>query len=54
MRKTLFVLALLASALSIPLTAHADTMYQITFDFPANPPTIPSINTTLDFAPPPT
>jgi hypothetical protein len=34
MRKTLFVLALLASALSIPLTAHADTIDQFTFNFP--------------------
>lgn len=34
MRKTLFVLALLASALSIPLTSHADTIDQFTFNFP--------------------
>ncbi|MBB5338608.1 PEP-CTERM sorting domain-containing protein [Tunturiibacter gelidoferens] len=34
MRKTLFALALLASALSIPLTAHADTIDQLSFDFP--------------------
>ncbi|WP_353068842.1 hypothetical protein RBB75_17720 [Tunturibacter empetritectus] len=52
MHKTLFVLALLASALSIPPTAHADTMYQITFDFPS-PPGVRGGITTLDFAPTP-
>jgi hypothetical protein len=33
MRKTLFAFAILASALSIPLTAHADTIDQLTFNF---------------------
>jgi len=33
MRKTLFALALFASALSIPLNAHADAIDQLTFNF---------------------
>jgi len=33
MRKTLFALALFASALSIPLAAHADAIDQLTFNF---------------------
>jgi hypothetical protein len=47
MRKALFILALLASALSLPLTAHADTIDDFvltgngttaTFSLPASPP----------------
>jgi hypothetical protein len=36
MSKAFFTLALLASALTLPLTAHADPMDLFTFNFPAN------------------
>jgi hypothetical protein len=47
MRKTLFTLALIASALSIPLTAHADAIDQFTFSF-ATPPGFLPANLVID------
>jgi PEP-CTERM motif len=54
MSKTLFALAILASALSIPLTAHADTVDQFTFSF-VTPPGYLSANLVIDLpaSPPP-
>ena len=54
MRKTLFALAFLASAISIPLTAHADAIDQITFNF-STPPFIFPANLVIDLpaSPPP-
>jgi hypothetical protein len=53
MRKTLFALALFASALSIPLTAHADAIDQLTFNF-TKPGFVPA-NAVIDIpaSPPP-
>src|ERR1700730_12150123 len=45
MRKTLFAIAFLASALSIPLTAHAETIDQLSFDFPHGPDGHPGVLT---------
>lgn len=45
MRKSLFFPVLLASALSIPLAAHADTIDQFTFNFPTPPQYFPAILT---------
>ena len=54
MRKTLFAFALLTSALSIPLTAHADTIDQFTFNFPHPSNGFPSTFTVdLPSTPPP-
>jgi hypothetical protein len=54
MRKTLFALALLASALSIPLTAHADTIDQFSFNFVTPPIGFQTIITIdLPASPPP-
>lgn len=47
MRKTLFAFALIASALSIPLTAHADAIDQFTFSF-ATPPGFLPANLVID------
>jgi PEP-CTERM motif len=47
MRKTLFTLAFLASALSITLTAHADAIDQFTFSF-ATPPGFVPANLVID------
>ena len=54
MRKTLFASAILASALSITLTAHADAIDQFTFSF-ATPPGYLSANLVIDLpaSPPP-
>jgi hypothetical protein len=54
MRKALFTLALLASALTIPLTAHADAIDQFTFNFPTTSTFIP-VHLTIDLpaSPPP-
>ncbi len=54
MRKTLFTLALVASALIIPLEAHADTIDQFTFSFPTSPNFLPA-NLIIDLpaSPPP-
>jgi hypothetical protein len=54
MRKALFTLALLASALTIPLTAHADTIDQFTFNFNTTSGFIP-VHLTIDLpaSPPP-
>jgi hypothetical protein len=49
MRKTLFASAVLASALSIPLTAHADAIDQFTFSF-ATPPGFLPANLVIDLA----
>jgi hypothetical protein len=45
MRKTLFALVFLASALSIPLTAHADAIDQLSFNFPHPPDGHPGVLT---------
>jgi hypothetical protein len=42
MRKTLFALAVLVSALSIPRTAHADAIDQFTFSFATTPGFLPA------------
>jgi len=47
MRKALFTLALLASAFILPLTAHADTIDQFTFDFDTTPGYLP-VHVTID------
>ena len=47
MRKALFTLVLLASAFILPLTAHADTIDQFTFNF-VTPPGYVSANLTVD------
>jgi hypothetical protein len=54
MRKSLFTLTLLASAFTLPLTAHADTIDNfnisggsITFSLPATPPIFGPSNTNL-------
>ena len=54
MRKALFTLALLASAFTLPLTAHADTIDQFTFNFPTTSTFIP-VHLTIDLpaSPPP-
>jgi hypothetical protein len=54
MRKALFALPLLASVLILPLTAHADTIDQFTFNF-ATPPGFVPANVTIDLpaSPPP-
>jgi hypothetical protein len=54
MRKALFTLALFASALTIPLTAHADTIDQFTFTSTALPDLSPSISAKMINAPPST
>jgi hypothetical protein len=54
MRKTLFASAILASALSAPLTAHADAIDQFTFNFVPPPGFIPAVLTVdLPASPPP-
>jgi hypothetical protein len=54
MRKTLFALALLASALSVPLIAHADTIDQFSFNFVTPPIGFQTIITIdLPASPPP-
>jgi hypothetical protein len=54
MRKTLFALTILTSALSIPLTAHADAIDVFTFNFPTSPGFYPAILTVdLPASPPP-
>jgi hypothetical protein len=54
MRKTLFVLALFASALSVPLTARADAIDVFTFNFPVPSGFVPAILTVeLPASPPP-
>jgi hypothetical protein len=54
MRKALFTLALLAPAFTLPLTAHADTIDQFTFNFPTTSTFIP-VHLTIDLpaSPPP-
>jgi hypothetical protein len=54
MRKALFTLALFASAFTLPLTAHADTIDQFTFNFDAAPGYHP-VHVTIDLpaSPPP-
>jgi len=47
MRKALFTFALLASALTLPLTAHADTIDQFTFNFDTLPGYLP-VHVTID------
>jgi PEP-CTERM motif len=47
MRKALFTLALLGSAFTLPLTAHADTIDQFTFNFDTLPGYIP-VHVTMD------
>lgn len=47
MRKTLFTFVLIASALSIPSTAHADAIDQFTFSF-ATPPGFFQANLVID------
>jgi hypothetical protein len=47
MRKALFTLALLASALTLSLAAHADTIDRFTFNF-VTPPGYVSANHTID------
>jgi hypothetical protein len=54
MRTTLFALALLTSAFSIPLTAHADAIDEFTFNFPTTSGFLPAILTVdLPASPPP-
>ena len=54
MSKALFTLALLVSAFTLPLTAHADTIDQFTFNF-VTPPGYSSADLTVDLpaSPPP-
>jgi hypothetical protein len=54
MRKALFTLALLASAFTLPLTAHADAIDQFTFNFDTTPGYV-SVHVTMDLpaSPPP-
>jgi hypothetical protein len=54
MRKALFTLVILASAFTLPLTAHADAIDQFTFNF-VTPPGYVSANLTIDLpaSPPP-
>jgi len=54
MRKSLFILALLASAFTLPLIAQADTIDQFTFNF-VTPPGYISVDRTVDLpaSPPP-
>jgi hypothetical protein len=54
MRKALFTFALLASAFTLPLTAHADTIDQFTFSFDTTPGYLP-VHVTIDLpaSPPP-
>jgi hypothetical protein len=54
MRKALFTLALLASAFTLPLTAHADAIDQFTFNF-NTAPTFTPVHLTIDLpaSPPP-
>ncbi len=47
MRKALFTLALLASAFTLPLTAHADAIDQFTFNFDTTPGYLP-VHVTMD------
>jgi hypothetical protein len=47
MRKALFTLALLASAFTLPLTAHADAIDQFTFNFDTTPGYLP-VHVTID------
>jgi hypothetical protein len=47
MRKALFTLALLASAFTLPLTAHADAIDQFTFNFDTAPGYL-SVHVTMD------
>ena len=47
MRKALFTLALLASAFTLPLTAHADAIDQFTFNFDTTPGYV-SVHVTMD------
>jgi hypothetical protein len=47
MRKALFTLAVFASALSLPLGAHADIIDQFTFNFDTLPGYLP-VHATID------